>query len=59
MVISVGEKVHGVNRAIFENSSRRHFLGRMTAVQGALCRLLGYALVCDPKASVFEKRLGQ
>ncbi|MGB7298540.1 MAG: hypothetical protein WBD34_04420 [Burkholderiaceae bacterium] len=59
MVISVGEKVHVVYRAIFENSSRRHFLGQVTAVEGVLCRLLGYAFVYDPKASVFVKRLGQ
>jgi hypothetical protein len=56
MIIAIGEKLHLTYRALFENSSRRHFLGEVMAVNGAICRLKGYAFVLDPKIGSYTKR---
>ncbi|MDH4049242.1 MAG: hypothetical protein OEW68_14850 [Gammaproteobacteria bacterium] len=56
MIISTGEKVHLTYRAMFENSTRRHFLGEVMAAEGAVCRLKGYAFVHDPKSGGYVKR---
>jgi hypothetical protein len=56
MIIATGQKVHLAYRALFENSSRRHFLGEVMAAEGATCRLKGYAFVLDQKTGVFSKR---
>ncbi|MGI1679404.1 MAG: hypothetical protein K6L75_11765 [Cellvibrionaceae bacterium] len=56
MIIATGEKVHIVYRALYENSTRRHFLGEIIAVEGALCRLEGYAFVYDKKSTMYVKK---
>lgn len=56
MVIETGEQVHVIYRPIFENSVRRHFLGEVTACDGAICRLEGYVFVYDPKVTTFVRK---
>ena len=56
MVLSVGEKLHVVYRALFEQSTRRHFVGEVTALDGAMCRLEGYAYVYDIKSTMFVRK---
>ena len=56
MILSVGEKLHVVYRAMFEQSTRRHFIGEVTAVDGAMCRLEGYAYVYDTKSTMFVRK---
>jgi hypothetical protein len=56
MIIEKGNKVHVVYRALFENSTRRHFLGEVLAVDRAVCRIEGYAFVYDRKTTMFEKK---
>ena len=56
MIIDCGDKVHVVYRVFFENSVRRHFIGDVTAVQGALCRIDGYVFVRDPKSEMYVKK---
>lgn len=56
MIIAKGEKVHFTYRALYENSTRRHFLGEVVAADGAVCRLLGYAFVYYPKVGTFQRK---
>jgi hypothetical protein len=56
MVIEAGEQVHVIYRPIFEGSVRRHFLGEVTACDGAVCRLDGYAFVYNSKVTTFERK---
>jgi len=56
MIIENGEKVHVAYRALYDNSTRRHFLGEVVACDGAVCRLRGYAFVFDAKAGTFLRK---
>lgn len=56
MVIEKGERVHVIYRALYQNSSRRHFLGEIQANEGTVCRIEGYVFVYDDKSSVFIKK---
>ncbi len=56
MVIEVGEYVHVIYRALYENSGRRHFVGEVLATAGAVCRIEGYVFVYDQKSGVFAKK---
>lgn len=61
MLIEIGEKVHIMYRALYENSTRRHFLGEVLAAEGSVCRLQGFVFVYDTKSTEFirksEKRI--
>ncbi|MCB1960923.1 MAG: hypothetical protein KDE68_10450 [Rhodocyclaceae bacterium] len=56
MVVDIGDKVHVMYRALYENATRRHFLGEVCAVDRGLCRLEGFAYVYDQKSTVFVKK---
>jgi hypothetical protein len=56
MIIEQGEQVHVIYRALYERSSRRHFIGKVTAVEGAVCRLEGYVFVYDKDSALFNKK---
>lgn len=56
MIVNVGDKVHIIYRALYESSTRRHFLGEIQAADGALCRIQGYAFVYDNKAGSYVKK---
>lgn len=58
MIIEVGEKIHVVYRSLYENSTRRHFVGSIVASNGALCRVEGYAFIYDGKKTEFVKKQG-
>jgi hypothetical protein len=55
-IVARGEKVHVVYRALYENSTRRHFVGQLIEVDGALCRITGYAFIFDHKTDTFVRR---
>ncbi|MBQ0724739.1 MAG: hypothetical protein KBT50_08245 [Cycloclasticus sp.] len=61
MIIEKGEKVHVMYRALYENSTRRHFLGEVKMAEGAKCRLEGYVFLYDQRTTEFirkpEKRI--
>jgi hypothetical protein len=61
MIIEKGEKVHIMYRALYENSTRRHFLGEVLAAEGSVCRLEGFVFAYDKKSTEFirkpEKRI--
>ena len=56
MIIEQGNKVHIVYRALYENSTRRHFLGEVIAAEGALCQLQGYVFVYNPNSAKYIKK---
>ena len=56
MIIEVGEKLHIMYRSIYENSTRRHFIGEVIATQGSVCRLHGYVFIYDVKKTEFVKK---
>ncbi len=56
MLIRVGEKVHVMYRALYENGNRRHFMGEVMACEGALCRLEGYEFLYAAKRGLFVKK---
>lgn len=47
-VIGVGEKVHVITRRLFKEDIRRHFAGTVTAIEGSLIRVEGYAFIFNP-----------
>ena len=56
MIIEQGNKVHVIYRALFENSSRRHFLGEVQEAEGSVCRLEGFVFIYDQKSTMFLRR---
>ena len=56
MIIEKGNKVHVIYRSLYENSTRRHFIGEVVAAEGSLCRLEGYVFVLDTELDVFKKK---
>jgi len=56
MIIEKGEKIHIMYRALYENSTRRHFLGEVLAAEGSICRLEGYVFVYDQKTTEFIRK---
>lgn len=56
MLLEVGEKLHVIYRALFENSTRRHFVGEVITVDRDVCRLQGYAFIYDTKDDAFLRK---
>ena len=56
MIIESGDKVHLVYRALYENSTRRHFLGQVIDVERAVCRLEGFSFIYDSKSAEYRRK---
>jgi hypothetical protein len=56
MLIEEGTKLHVVYRALFEKSTRRHFLGEVIKADGVVCLLQGFAFVYDPKLEAYQRK---
>lgn len=56
MIVSKGTKVHLTYRALYEQSTRRHFLGEVVEADGVVCLLEGYAFVYDPKLETYMRK---
>jgi hypothetical protein len=56
MIIEIGEKIHIMYRALYENSTRRHFLGVVQAAEGPVCRLEGFVFIYDQKTTEFIRK---
>ncbi|GJM44808.1 MAG: hypothetical protein DHS20C21_16500 [Gemmatimonadota bacterium] len=54
--IAVGDKLHIITRRQFEEDVRRHFVGQVTAVSGALQEIQGYAFVFDSGTNEYKRR---
>lgn len=55
-VIAVGDKLHIITRRRFEDDTRRHFAGEVTASSGDLQEVRGYAFVFEPGINEYKKR---
>jgi hypothetical protein len=56
MLIEKGTKVHVAYRALYEKSTRRHFLGEVVAVDGVVCLMEGFAFVHEPKLETYKRK---
>jgi hypothetical protein len=56
MILEKGDKLHIITRRLFEGDLRRHFVGEVEEVSGALVRVAGYAFILDPWASQFVRK---
>ncbi|NNM13659.1 MAG: hypothetical protein HKO58_05000 [Gammaproteobacteria bacterium] len=56
MLIEIGEKLHVVYRALYENSTRQHFLGMVKAIENSVVRLEGYVFVFEVKKDEFLRK---
>ncbi len=56
MIITAGDKVHVIYRALYESSTRRHFIGKVVTAEGTLCRLDGYVFVLDTESGLYKKK---
>lgn len=56
MLIEEGTKLHVVYRAVYEKSTRRHFLGEVVKCDGVVCVVQGYAFVYDPKLETYQRK---
>jgi hypothetical protein len=55
-MLSKGEKVFVITRRFFEEDIRRHFVGEVLELSGALVRVRGYAFVFDESTNQFVRR---
>jgi hypothetical protein len=56
MLIEEGTKLHVIYRALYEKSTRRHFLGEIIKCDGVVCLLQGYEFVYDPKLETYQRK---
>ena len=55
MLLDIGEKVHIVERRMFESDVRRHFVGTVQRVDAAAARITGYVFVHDGGLSAYVR----
>lgn len=56
MVCEKSEKIHIIVRRNFESDLRRHFVGEVVAMDGALAKVIGYTFVLDIATGQFVRR---
>jgi hypothetical protein len=47
VLIDIGDKVHVIERRLFDGDVRRHFFGEVERVDGTAMRVTGYAFLYD------------
>lgn len=55
-VFNIGEKIHVVEKRIFTDDVRRHFIGEITAIADHAIRLKGYVWVYNATQAKFVRR---
>lgn len=55
MLLDIGEKVHVIERRMFDSDVRRHFIGTVGRVDAAAMRVTGYAFVFDSGMSAYVR----
>ena len=55
-VVKPGDKLHIATRRLFPGDVRRHFVGTVSAVEGALIRVEGFAFILHPGTNEYERR---
>ena len=54
-ILALGDKVHVASRRLFPGDVHVHVVGEITAVEGPLFRVVGYAFVYDPASNTYFK----
>ena len=55
MLLDIGEKVHVIERRMFESNVRRHFFGVVDRVDATAIRVTGYVFVYDSGMSGYVR----
>lgn len=55
MPLTIGEKVHVIERRRFDTDLRRHFMGVVEAVSDIAFRAVGFVFVYDPGSSSYTR----
>lgn len=55
MLLDIGEKVHVIERRLFETDVRRHFFGVIERVEATAIRVTGYFFVYDSSSTTFVR----
>jgi hypothetical protein len=55
MLIDIGEKVHLIERRLFESDVRRHFVGVVERADAAAMRVRGYVFTHDSASSQYMR----
>lgn len=56
MILDIGEKVHILERRLFPDDLRRHFLGEVLKCEGNMVRTKGYAWVFNNVRGIFIRK---
>ena len=57
-VLSAGQKLHIIEKSLFAEDLRRHFVGQIEAAASHAIRIRGYAWFYDKKKKTFVRRAG-
>jgi len=55
MLLDIGEKVHVIERRLFDTDVRRHFFGVIERVEATAIRVTGYFFIYDPSSTTFVR----
>lgn len=55
MLLDIGDKVHVIERRLFDSDVRRHFVGTVDRVDSAAMRVSGYVFVFDSGPSAYVR----
>ena len=55
-LLDPGEKVHVIERRMFDGDARRHFVGEVDSCSDVAVRVTGYTFVCNPMTGNFDRR---
>jgi hypothetical protein len=55
-LLEKGEKVHVIERRLFDGDTRRHFVGEVEGATEVAARVNGYTFVCNPMTGNFDRR---
>lgn len=55
-LLEKGEKLHVIERRMFDGDVRRHFVGEVEACSETAVRVTGYAFVCNAGTGNFDRR---
>jgi hypothetical protein len=54
-ILAIGDMVHVASRRLFPGDLHSHVAGEVTAVEGALFRVVGYTFIYDPASNTYFK----
>jgi len=55
-LLEPGEKVHVIERRVFDGDVRRHFVGEVEAATDSAVRAVGFTFVLNPMTGNFDRR---